>query len=321
MAAADAAIDAPFRDLSAESLAGLPPRGEYEAPLPLHFRALEVDLGALEDLLALAPAEGGAAALAAPLILTLPYPDGSDQHFRVEESPIMEPALARRFPEIRTFTVQGLDDPTASGRVSLTSLGFHAMVMSSAGTLYIDPYRRWQGDVVLSYFKNQAVRRPGDVSRCEFKDEEAAASSDSDGSAAPAEAFAEAPGGPASAIASGATLRTYRMALAATTEYSTRVCLPNPVAVPCALTAIVVSMNRVSGVYEREVAVRMVLIANNDLIVYIAEPDPYTNNDGFDHAGAEPDQPHQRHRQRQLRHRPRLFDRRRRCRVACRCRA
>ena len=278
VAAADAAIDAPFRDLSAESLAGLPPRGEYEAPLPLQFRALEVDLGALGDLLALAPAEGGAAALAAPLILTLPYPDGSDQHFRVEESPIMEPALARRFPEIRTFTVQGVDDPTASGRVSLTSLGFHAMVMSSAGTLYIDPYRRWQGEVVLSYFHSQAIRRPGDAPRCEFKDEDAVAWSDIDGSAA--EAFAEAPAGPASAIASGSTLRTYRLALAATVEYSTRVCLPNPVAVPCAMNAIVVSMNRVGGVYEREVAVRMVLIANNDLIVYIAEPDPYTNNNG-----------------------------------------
>ena len=278
VAVADAAIDAPFRDLSAESLAGLPPRGEYEAPLPLHFRALEVDLGALEDLLALAPAEGGAAALAAPLILTLPYPDGSDQRFRVEESPILEAALARRFPEIRTFTVQGLDDPTASGRVSLTSLGFHAMVMSSAGTLYIDPYRRWQGEVVLAYFHSQAIRRPGDAPRCEFKDEDAVAWNDSDGSAA--EAFAEAPGGPASAIASGSTLRTYRLALAATVEYSTRVCLPNPVAVPCALNAIVVSMNRVGGVYEREVAVRMVLIANNDLIVYIAEPDPYTNNNG-----------------------------------------
>ncbi|MDQ1347327.1 MAG: hypothetical protein QG573_696, partial [Acidobacteriota bacterium] len=208
MAATAAAIDAPFRDLSAESLAGLPPRGEFEAPLPRQFRALEVDLGALEDLLALAPAEGGAAALAAPLILTLPFPDGSDQRFRVEESPIMETALARRFPEIRTFTVQGIDDPTASGRVSLTPLGFHAMVLSSGGTLYIDPYRRWQGEVVLAYFQSQAVRRPGDAARCEFQDEEAAAGGDSDGSAAETGAFAEAPTGPPSDTPSGSTLRT-----------------------------------------------------------------------------------------------------------------
>ncbi len=273
VAVADAAIDAPFRDLSAESLAGLPPRGEYEAPLPLHFRALEVDLGALEDLLALAPAEGGAAALAAPLILTLPYPDGSDQRFRVEESPIMEAALARRFPEIRTFTVQGIDDPAASGRVSLTPLGFHAMVLASAGTIYIDPYRRWQGEVVLSYLQSQAIRSPGDAHRCEFQEDEAPDLGEIAGRVAEAEA---------SAVASGSTLRTYRLALAATGEYSTRVCLPNPVAVACAMDAIVVSMNRVGGIYEREVAVRMVLIANNDLVVYTnGTTDPYTNNDGF----------------------------------------
>jgi len=51
--------------------------------------------------------------------------------------------------------------------------------------------------------------------------------------------------------------------------------------VPLALAAITTSMNRVTGVYEREVSVRMQLIANNNLIVYTnAASDPYTNNNG-----------------------------------------
>ena len=165
------AAEGPFRDLSPASFAALAPRGVAEAPLPRSFRALAVDLGELEDLLALAPAEGSSAALTAPLLLALPYPDGSDRLFRVEESPLVEPELAARYPEIRTFTVQGADDPTASGRLSFTPLGFHAMVLATEGTIYIDPYRRGEGEVALSFFKSEARRAPGAPFVCEVRED------------------------------------------------------------------------------------------------------------------------------------------------------
>ena len=223
-AAAALAGDSPFRDLTGEALDGLPPRGEWESPLPRRFRALEVDWAALEALLAQAPAERSAAALTTPLLVALPWPDGTDRLFRVEESSILEPALAAKFPDIHTFVAQGIDDPTATARLSLTAMGFHAMVLSTAGTVFIDPYRRWDGEHVLSYFKSEARRHPGDAFRCEVTDDGGGEADGNDGIDAGGDAANDAT--PQSDTPSGSTLRTYRLALAATGEYTTRVCLP-----------------------------------------------------------------------------------------------
>ncbi len=275
-APAHGAAGAWFDDLPAASL---PAReGDWEIALPRQFRAVAIEGRALESLLALAPAERSAAARTAPLILSLPYPDGSDRRFRVEDSPILEPELAARFPEIRTFTVQGIDDPTASGRLSLTPLGFHAMVLSASGTLFIDPYRRGDLGYGLSFWKRDATRAPGAPAfHCDVREDAAEPEEGADAAVEPEAVPALA--GPR--VPSGAQLRTYRLAVAATGEYSVAVCNPNPAAVSCALPAIVISVNRVDGIYERELAIRMVLIGNNDQVVYTdGATDPYTNGNG-----------------------------------------
>jgi hypothetical protein len=271
-----AAQEPVFRDLTLKSLQDLPSRGgAWEIPLPARFRALEVNVKALESLLDRAPAEGSAAAEAAPALLILPYPDGTNQLFRIEESPILAPELAARFPEIRTFVAQGIDDPTATARLSFTPLGFHAMVLSASGTVFVDPYRRWDPGYVLSYFKSDARKAAGPAFRCGVRDEGRGLGSEQAGD------LLLDPRGITNKAASGAQLRTYRLALAGTGEYTAAVCAPNPAAVACGLAAMAVSMNRVDGIYEREVAIRMVMVANNNLVVYTnGATDPYTNGNG-----------------------------------------
>ena len=47
------------------------------------------------------------------------------------------------------------------------------------------------------------------------------------------------------------------------------------------MAAIVVAMNRVNGIYERDLSLTMELVANNDQVIYTdGSPDPYTNNSG-----------------------------------------
>jgi hypothetical protein len=69
-------------------------------------------------------------------------------------------------------------------------------------------------------------------------------------------------------VTSGTQLRTYRLALAANNEYCVAV---GGNTVAGSLAAQVLIMNRVNGVYEKDVAIHMNIIANNNLIVYAGD--------------------------------------------------
>jgi hypothetical protein len=71
--------------------------------------------------------------------MSLPMPNGTFARFRIEESPVMEARLAAHAPDIRTYRGRGLDDPTATTRFDVTPAGFHAIVLSSKGTVIVEP--------------------------------------------------------------------------------------------------------------------------------------------------------------------------------------
>lgn len=250
--------DAIWNDIDASAIQR---SGQERLIVPTDYRTVELDRAALDRLLAQAPQESARPAAESPVVLTLPAPDGSFQRFGIVDSPIMEPALAARFPDIRTWAGQGLDDPTATLRFDVTPFGFHAQVLSAAGSWYIDPYQRGDLAHYIAYEKT-AVGRAQPM-RCEV-DGEPLPHGKSVTHAMPK-------------LSSGGTLRTYRVAVAATGEYTAF----HGGTVAGGQAAIVTTVNRVNGIYEREVAVRMVLIANNSSLVYTnAASDPYSNDDG-----------------------------------------
>jgi hypothetical protein len=229
--------------------------------VPEKYRTLALDSTALTSKLAQAPLESYAARNNG-IALTLPIPDGSFSTFRVVEAPIMAPALAARYPQIKTYLGQGVDDPAAIVRFDRTPAGFHAMILSSNGTVYIDPYSDGDTTHYISYYRRDFTR-PADKAFTEL-------GVDLD---VPSQA-----GSKSTDIPSGPVLRTYRLVVAATGEYTAF----HGGTVASAMAAIVTSVNRVVGVYEREVAVRMILVPNNDTVVYTnPTTDPYTNEDGF----------------------------------------
>jgi Metallo-peptidase family M12B Reprolysin-like/FlgD Ig-like domain len=231
---------------------------------PDRFRTVNVDFDALGTLLARAPMEGTAAATSAPLRFELPFPDGTTTVLSVVESPVMAPELGAQYPEIRTYLGRGVKDPSIFARLDRTPHGFHAIVFTPEGSIYIDPYQRNDVENYIVYAKRDAPRPDG--FECQVIDE--------DGMAEEVKALIRS----GAVVGHGTQLRTYRLAVGATGEYTAF----HGGTVPLGLAAINTCMNRVNGVYEKDLSIRMVLVPNNNLIVYTnSATDPYSNFDGF----------------------------------------
>jgi hypothetical protein len=111
-----------------------------ERPIvPAAYRIVSLDWSKLNSLLASTP-DGVAEAETSEVILSLPLPDGTYGRFQIYQTAVMHPDLAAKFPEIQTYAGIGLDDPTAYARLDTTPKGFHAMILSVNGRVFIDPY-------------------------------------------------------------------------------------------------------------------------------------------------------------------------------------
>jgi hypothetical protein len=126
--------------------------GAQPAVNPLYFSSYTLNRSGMAALLATAPNEDAEVAAMNTLVLSLPSPCGRFERFAVEESPIMEPGLAAKHPEIKTYRGRGIDDPAATIRFDLTPLGFHSSVRSPWGAWYIEPYYLLDDSLYVSYY-------------------------------------------------------------------------------------------------------------------------------------------------------------------------
>lgn len=236
---------------------------------PRFYRKLSLNAIAQREMLRRAPMEFTKAARQTNVVMTLPMPDGTLLRFRIEESPVMSPRLAGMFPEIKTYRGHGLDDPTATTRFDVTPTGFHAIVVSARGTVIIEPATRGRSGEYVSYDSRHAPAEASSFSCVTSNVEQSLARSQST-------QFLRS--GVASASgATGTTLRTYRLALAATAEFTQQY---GGGTVAGALGAITTMVNAVNVIYERDLAIHLTLVDNETSIIFTnTATDGYTSDD------------------------------------------
>jgi len=235
--------------------------------IPQSYKTVRLNQDALVSLLRQAPMEFTDSANTGQLVMTVPMPDGTLARFRIEESPIMEPDLAAQFPDIKTYRGQGIDDPSATMRFDWTRLGFNAIVLSSQGTSFVEPYSQDDTTNYISYF-NRDVSTDNLSLTCLLSETEIADAERRGIS------LSQAPD--SSALVTGSTLRTYRLAVAATGEFTQQYGGGD---VNTTLMKITTLINQVNAVYQREATITFQLVANETSIIF-TDPatDGYTND-------------------------------------------
>ena len=239
---------------------------------PQKYKVLKLDVASIKSFLNKTPLEFTIAAKGISSFLELPLPDGTFEEFMIVESPMMEAALAQKFPEIKTYSGYSLKNPATTARLDFTQRGFHGMILSPEGTFFIDPYSTATIDYYISYDKKDFASKKSFTCGIDQIKQPAI-----DTPIAPMpNKEVNFPTGINASIGDG-VLRNYRLAIAATGEYTAF----HGGTVALALAAQVTTMNRVNGVFLRDFAVKMNIIANNNLVIYTdATTDPYTNNNG-----------------------------------------
>ena len=231
-------------------------RGTGAKPEPSRWFAL--DAAQLQARLAPALPETQPAAVT----LELPYPDGTLHRFAITQMPVMAPALAARYPEIRTYAGRTLDDAGTAVRLENTPAGLHARILTPTGPLSILAHSGATPGATRHY--QSRVDAPGDFDCLALP--------------APGPARRSTMGGtpPTAPAPYGAQLRTLRLALAATGEYTQNL---GGGSVANTLASMVTLVNALNAMYKRDLALRLQLVANNYLLIYTdAATDPYDNS-------------------------------------------
>ena len=202
-----------------------------------------------------------------PTVITFPEPSGTSRNFVVTRSSVLPDSLAARFPNILAFEGFAQDDPTVTIRFEVDEFGVSAQVLEPGARWMVDPYPELKDGLAISYYSGKAKRVSGDRF-CEFESDAHDKGEDQHSSK---KHFAAK----AAAKSSGSQRRTYRLAVATTGEYGRF----HGGETSSVLSAVTTTINRVVGILEKEMSISLVLVENNDQILFTSPTsDPFTGN-------------------------------------------
>jgi subtilisin-like proprotein convertase family protein len=193
------------------------------------------------------------------VLISFPDVSGRPQEFRVQESSVMSAELQQRYPNIRSYIGRATNDSDTHIRFSVSHRGLQGMIVDVAKsqTWYLEPDPEHRGEYLL--FSRSELEPTLEGWKCKTD----------------AKSAKDLPDPSPTNLIDDQLLRTYRLAVATTGEYTEY----HGGTVTDALAAINATVTRVNEVFQRDLAIRLELIPETDQVIY-TDPvtDPFGGN-------------------------------------------
>lgn len=234
--------------------------------VPSKYQTFSLDKDLLAEQLIGAPMEDLQNSRKKGVDITLPNADGKLMTLSFVESPCMSPVLAAKYPEIKSYS--GYDHITGSrARIDINPNGFRAIIVSPKGTIYIDPYYDQQDGHYIVYYIADDIKDTYQMEQtCGVNSYEESMAKEIGLKRDPKTSLKKRNTEPV-------IKTTYRFALACTGAWGS---LKGDQDVPKVLGIMVSAVNRLNSLLEDEVAVKLELVDNNDLLIFFNDNEPYS---------------------------------------------
>ena len=225
---------------------------------PVDFTLMELDLNSLRQVALTAPVRS--IENRSNVIISIPNSDGKIERYRIHEASNFDDELQAQFPEIRSYVGQGIDDKYAVLRMSLDPRGIQTMVLRAGKPAeFMEPYSQ-DGKIYAVYSSSRkrgklpfTCSTPEQVLTNDLATPEVTARS------------------------SSGSLLTFRLALSCNGEYANHFGASSAADVALVLAQFNATMTRVNGVFEKDFAIHMNIVASTtNVIFYDPATDPYT---------------------------------------------
>jgi hypothetical protein len=196
-----------------------------------------------------------------PTEVTVPLPNGLNISVKLSPSPILSNDLADKYPHFMTYQAQQIGQPKNIGRFSISHLGLFGFFRYNNQWMLLSPQYQGETQEYTSYWYKDAPTNS----------ETARLTTDF----LLAQTPLEKPELAEKLVTTGDTVRTYKLAISTTGEYSQRLggTTENVVAELMNL------VNRINQILLVDLALQFELVDNQDIIFFDATSDPYTNSD------------------------------------------